>query len=525
MYTTPRRHRKERRAAFTAVGWAVFAYSAYKVATTKTETTMYDPYDILGIKRDPSRHRLARLQRQLITPSASSAAPAPAQPPVSASITAGGFALLEFLVELLAFTRGVGFRDIHLLSGQYAYPCTRPVRRSRMPASCRASSKTRFAIDDVRMRHRGRTSRFARPAHAQLRSTMYNNADYISTFQLKKNAGIVSGDAADDQTEDVFAAVGHRPRPGSRSTTSERDGPTTGSQYSVAVSAATLDIGRTYLASPSSTMCNNTDYISMFQLKKRAGASCPATGPTIKFQLNNRPKDVFPACRDSKRTSSKIKFQANGAREQEQEPDRTRGDRLGDQVPLNGARDVRPAQNPAQQEQEPPRISHGNRTQVGSTVVTHRTQLNETADQYSSGTLAQQEQEPAYKRHQRVADVQTETDTVDSFVTKGYRKRRIDLELDTDRNRRINLELDTAWIRDDTRVVRGWALSSQALPLARSFPAATVYDPSIGARANSPPRVEAVTTRIRRAKLASAEDTSYAFMREAVGRIALTGRG
>ncbi|KZV78922.1 hypothetical protein EXIGLDRAFT_736209 [Exidia glandulosa HHB12029] len=45
-------------------------------------------------------------------------------------------------------------------------------------------------------------------------------------------------DGADDQvrvsrngaqTKDVFAAVGHRPGPGLQSTTSERDGPTTGS--------------------------------------------------------------------------------------------------------------------------------------------------------------------------------------------------------------------------------------------------------------------------------------------------------
>ncbi|KZV78923.1 hypothetical protein EXIGLDRAFT_783059 [Exidia glandulosa HHB12029] len=61
--------------------------------------------------------------------------------------------------------------------------------------------------------------------------------------------------------------------------------------------------------------------------------------------------------------------------------------------------------------------------------------------------------------------VQTETDIVDNLDTKGYR------------NQRIDLELDTPWIRDD----------SQASPLARSFPAATVDDPSRGARANSPP--------------------------------------
>ncbi|EJD35962.1 hypothetical protein AURDEDRAFT_147310, partial [Auricularia subglabra TFB-10046 SS5] len=51
--------------AFTAVGWAVFAFFAYKVATTKTETTMYDPYEILGIKRGVAENEIKRHYKRL----------------------------------------------------------------------------------------------------------------------------------------------------------------------------------------------------------------------------------------------------------------------------------------------------------------------------------------------------------------------------------------------------------------------------------------------------------------------------
>ncbi|KZV78925.1 hypothetical protein EXIGLDRAFT_847034 [Exidia glandulosa HHB12029] len=53
------------KAAFTAVGWAVFAYFAYKVATTKSETTMYDPYEILGIKRGTTEQEIKRHYKRM----------------------------------------------------------------------------------------------------------------------------------------------------------------------------------------------------------------------------------------------------------------------------------------------------------------------------------------------------------------------------------------------------------------------------------------------------------------------------
>ncbi|KZV78921.1 hypothetical protein EXIGLDRAFT_847029 [Exidia glandulosa HHB12029] len=53
-----------------AVGWAVFAYFAYRVATTKSETTMYDPYDILGVKRGTTEQEIK--QRMSLMPMARS---------------------------------------------------------------------------------------------------------------------------------------------------------------------------------------------------------------------------------------------------------------------------------------------------------------------------------------------------------------------------------------------------------------------------------------------------------------------
>ncbi|KAG8947544.1 secretory subunit, partial [Tulasnella sp. 419] len=49
------------KALFTAAGWAVFAILAYKVASTKLESTVYDPFAILGIssgtpEKDIKRH-------------------------------------------------------------------------------------------------------------------------------------------------------------------------------------------------------------------------------------------------------------------------------------------------------------------------------------------------------------------------------------------------------------------------------------------------------------------------------------